>query len=167
MKQRFLFVYLLVIAITYSCTSIKVISNKADNYNQKLSNVFVLIQSEAKATKFTNKLSNKLMTAFKNSKIDGRYASKNSLSLETDQEFLNKIKSYNPNQLMIIKQTGISYRTPTIIESIRFKISILEYTSNTVIWKGELEVYGQVGLESSINKSLNKLIQQLKKDSLI
>lgn len=157
----------LLIAILNSCSTVKIASNKADEYTKKLNKVFVLTQSEAKALRITNSLSKKLMDAFKKHGIEGRFDSKNSLSLKTDSEYFNQVKIFNPNQLMIIKQTAINYRSPTIINAISFDVQILEYASNKVIWKGELDVFGQVGVESSIEKSLKKLIKQLTKDNLL
>ena len=167
MKPRYLFIYLLLIATSYNCTTVRVASNKATNYNHKLSKVFVITQSEAKASKVTATLSEKLMEAFKENEIHGRFELKSSLSIKTDTEYINKVKEYNPNQLMIIKQTAVNYRTPTIINAINFEINILDYTSNTIVWKGELEIYGQVGVDTSIERSINKLILKLRKDKLI
>jgi hypothetical protein len=167
MKQKNLIICTLLLSIVYSCTTVKVASNKANNYNKKLTKVFVLTQSESKAVKVTDHISRKLMTAFKDKNIEGRFESKNSLSLTTDAAYQNKINAFNPNQLMVIKQTAISYRSPTIIDAISFEINILDYTSKVIIWKGELEIYGQVGVKSSIEKSFRKLIKQLKKDALI
>ncbi|MBL4642834.1 MAG: hypothetical protein JKY44_04495 [Flavobacteriaceae bacterium] len=168
MKQTYAFIIaVLIITVIHSCTTVKIASNKADKYTKKLNKVFVLSQSEAKAQRITNTFSKKLMNEFKKHGVEGRFDSKNALSLKTDSEYFNKVKIFNPKQLMIIKQTAINYRTPTIINAISFEIQILEYASNNVIWKGELDVYGQVGIESSIEKSLRKLIKQLVKDKLL
>jgi len=142
--------------VFYSCTTIKVARNKADNYHQKLSKVFVLIQSEVKAAKFSNTFAIKLMSAFKEHHIQGEFKEKHNLSLETDAEYLEKVKKFAPKQLMTIKQTAINLRAPSIINTIVFEIQISDTKSNTIIWKGALDIYGQIGLKDTIDKNLKK-----------
>jgi hypothetical protein len=167
MKQKTLFIFAMLFYVLYSCTTVKVVSNKAGNYHQKLSKVFVLIKSEVKAAKFSNTFATKLMSAFKEHHIQGEFTQRHSLSLETDAEYLEKVKKFAPKQLMTIKQTAINLRAPSIINTIVFEIQILDSKTNKIIWKGELDIYGQVGLEDTIDKSLKRLIKKLTKDELI
>jgi len=168
MKQtNAMIIALLLITLITSCTTVKITSNKEVKYTKKLNKVFVLTQSDAKALKITNALSKKLMKEFRTHEIEGKFISKNSLSLKKDSEYITMVKSFNPAQLMIVKQTAIHFRAPTIINAISFDIQILDYASNKVIWKGELDVYGQVGIASSLEKSFRKLIKQLTKDNLL
>lgn len=167
MKQKSLLIYTILFSVFYSCTTVKIASNKADNYHKKLSKVFVLIETDEKASKFSNAFATKLMTALKKQNIDGRFVQKTTLSLETDKEYLQKIEKFAPKQLVTIKQTAISYKTPSILNSIIFEINIIDYKTNKIIWKGELDVYGQVGLNDTINKSLKEFLKKLKKDKLL
>lgn len=96
------------------------------------------------------------MNAFKEHDIQGEF----SLSLETDAESFQKIKKFAPKQLMAIKQTAINFRAPSIINTIVFGIQILDTKTNTIIWKGALDIYGQVGLEDPIDKSLKRLLKK-------
>ena len=59
------------------------------------------------------------------------------------------------------------YLSNGIINEVTFEIKIIDSETKKTIWKGELEVYGQLGLNDSINESLKKLIQKLKQDKLI
>ena len=165
--QKHFILSTLLFSIFFSCTTVKITSNKSSNHNQKLDNVFVLLQSEAKAAKFTNTLANKLMLAFKKHNIKGKFSHKNNLSLATDKEYLQQISTFAPNQIMVIKQTAINFRAPNIINTIVFDIKIIDNKTSKTIWKSELNIYGQVGLEDAIDKSLKKLILQLKTDQLI
>lgn len=166
MQKQFILSTLL-FSMFLSCTTVKITSNKSSNHNQKLENVFVLLQSEAKAAKFTNTFANKLMLAFKKHNIKGKFSQKNNLSLATDKEYLQQINTFAPNQIMVIKQTAINFRAPNIINTIVFDIKIIDQKTSKTIWKSELNIYGQVGLEDAIDKSLKKLILQLKTDQLI
>ena len=165
--QKHLILSTLLFSIFFSCTTVKITSNKSSYHNQKLDNVFVLLQSEAKASKFTKNCANKLMLAFKKHNIKGRYTQKNNLSLTTDKEYLQRINAFAPNQIMIFKQTAINFRAPNIINTIVFDIKIIDQKTSKTIWKSELNIYEQVGLENAVDKRLKKMIQQLKKDQLI
>lgn len=167
MKQNSLIIYTILLSVLLSCTTVKIVSNKADNYHQRLSKVFVIIQSETKASKFTKPFATKLMTAFKEHHIQGEFALKHTISLETNAEYNQKIEKFEPKQLITIKQTAINFRAPLIIDAIVFEINIVDTKTDQIIWRGELDVYGQVGLDDTISKTLKKIIHKIKTDKLL
>ena len=167
MKQKHLIILTVLLSISFSCTTVKIASNISRENTSKLNNVFVMIQSEIKASKFSNSFGTSLMSAFKKYDIKGKFETKNTLSFKTDENYLNLIKEFDPNQLIIIKQKAISYRAPNIIDAITLEINILDYSSKKSIWKGELDIYGQVGLKDAIRKSVKKILERLENDNLI
>jgi hypothetical protein len=166
-KQNPIIIYIILLSTLLSCTTVKIASNKASNHHKKLSKVFVIIQTETKASKFSKSFATKLMTAFKEYHIQGEFALKHTLSLETNVEYDQKIEKFKPKQLITIKQTAINFRAPSIIDAIVFEINIIDTKNNQIIWKGELDVYGQVGLDDTINKTLKKLTNRIKADKLL
>lgn len=167
MKLKHLFIFTTLLSISLSCTTVKIASNTSRGNVNKLNNVYVLIQSEVKASKFSNSFGTDLMSAFKKYDIEGEFDTKNNLSFKTDENYLNSIKEFDPNQFIIVKQTAISYRDQNIIDAITLEINILNYPSNKSFWKGELDIYGQVGLKDAIRKSVKKLLKRLENDTLI
>ena len=163
MKKTFL--PLLLVFLT-SCATANLTSNKASWYTKKLSKTYVIANTAKQAETFTRALCKELLFLFEDNSVESDFEIRNPLSLDSEQDVEDRINEFNPDQLILIKQTSL-HSTNGLVDGGQFEISIIEKESKKVVWKGLLDVYGQFGMEMSIKQSLKKLTEKLKQDGLL
>lgn len=156
----------LICMILSGCKTVKIESNKAEWYNNKLTKVYILFNSAEVFQAFSNDLGDDLVFFFNTQGVETKYRVKLPLSLETDEEIKNEIKDFGPAQLIVFTQSLTRNHAGGM-----FEISITETENGKIVWKGIIDIYGNVrhpGIKRILEeKSLSALINQLKIDELL
>lgn len=173
MRKVFLIGVLLVIT---SCATSKITSNKAPDFNEKITKLFIMIKGTDSAEPFFKLFENQLSNFLNIKEIESKTHYFDPLSLESENDVNEKISDYKPNLIMVINQTesrqimnsnGFGWGFgPTNIGG-TFDIKIFQPNSKNLIWRGNLTADGQFGLETSAIKASDKLIKKLIEDGLL
>ncbi|TWJ02532.1 hypothetical protein JN11_01505 [Mucilaginibacter frigoritolerans] len=149
-----------------SCVSTKITSNKDASFNRKLKKIYVICNLGKDVSNFNERLFEGVKKKFteNNITIDGFV--RNPVALETDEDVLNKIRSYDPEALMIIKQTHVTYYNGGPGGGV-FEVSLIDKVSQKNIWKSEIDVTGPWWDEDTSDSIVKKLILKLKEDQII
>lgn len=156
-----------------ACTSSKIVSNKAPEFTEKLSKIYLVMRSASGAKEFSYTFKTKFLKALADRGITSAYHIVDPLSLESDKQINEKIFLFNPQVIMVIAQTesqsysGYNRSTSDNVYGGVFDIKILQPGSDAPIWRASLETHGETGIGSSVDKAVKKLVEQLIKDKMI
>jgi hypothetical protein len=157
---------LLFILALQSCSSARIVSNKDVNYNRKLKKIYVFISSAKDVDHFDDRL---LISLTDKIKLKGVFCEgfvRNPLSLETEEEINKKIDKYNPEALLLIKQTQVTYINGGPGGGI-FEITLIDGETKKNVWKSSLNLSGPWQYDSTIETMVEKLLTQMVQDQII
>jgi len=173
MKRIFLIGTLLVFT---SCATSKIASNKASDFNEKISRLFVMVKGSDGAKSFFERFTTELDTSLAQKGIESKTYYIDPLSLAPENEINEEISSYKPNLTMVINQTearhnvnpyGFSLGYSSTNTGATFDVKIFQPNSKTPVWRANLTADSQFGLEVSARKACEKLIDKLIEDKLL
>lgn len=159
-----------------SCATSKIASNKAPDFNEKISRLFVTVKGSDSAKAFFERFTTELDTSLDQKGIESKTYYFNPLSLDPEKEIHENISSYKPNLTMTINQTesrhnvnpyGFSLGYSSTNTGATFDVQIFQPNSKTPVWRANLTADSQFGLEISARKACEKLIEKLIEDKLL
>ncbi len=166
MKKTTFILAPLILLLFYGCATTSITANKADWYNQRLSRVFIYLNTPKEAEKYSEKLAAGILSEFRQNRTEGESSIRNPLSLEPEAEILEKINEYKPHQLMFIQLTALE-TTNGILTGGNFEVTIIDNETEKIIWKAIIDAHGNYGLSTSIDQILDKLFIKLREDGLL
>lgn len=177
MKKRiisnFFNLIFLISLFSTGCVTSKIASNKAPDFNEKISKVYLVIKSSKGAKEFSYSFKTAFLHALSARGITSDYYVMDELALESDKDINEKISKFNPQVLMVMTQTEAegynsnNFGGSSNISGGVFDIKIMLPESDKPVWRASLEAYGDNGIDVAVKKSVKKLIDQLTIDKLI
>jgi hypothetical protein len=170
--RLFLFVPLIFV-FSASCVTSKISSNKAPDFNEKISKVYFVIKGSKGAKEFSYSFKTAFLHALSARGISSDYYVMDELALESDKDINEKISKFNPQVVIFMTQTEAdSYNTYNLggsnnISGGVFDIKIMKPESDRPVWRASLEASGSNDIDMAVQKSVKKLIDQLTIDKLI
>ena len=159
--------------VSVGCASSKITSNKAPDFNEKISKAYLLIKTSKGTKQFSYSFKTAFLHALSARGISSDYYVMDELALETDKDIDQKISKFDPQVVIVMNQTeaeinnGNNFGTLNNISGGVFDIRIMLPASDKLIWRASLEAYGNSGIDAAVEKSVKKLIEQLTIDKLI
>jgi hypothetical protein len=167
MIKKLLFTTVLTTAfLLQACVTAKITSNKQVGYEKKIKKFFILINGSKEEKNFFAYFSQGLKTKLTTGQVESTSYVRNELSLDSEGDIDKQISDYNPEALMVIKQTVV-HSTNSMVDGGTFEITIIDGESKKPVWKGAFEVYGQFGISDAAQTGVNKLYAKLIEDKLI
>jgi hypothetical protein len=157
---------LFLIVVLQSCYSASIVANKDANYNKKIGKIYVVISSAKDVHHFDDRLLEALTDQIK---LKGVFADgfvRNPLALETDEDINTKINKYDPEALLIIKQTHITYINGGAGAG-TFEIALMDKETKKNVWKSTLYLNGPWYSDGTVDTMVKKLLAQMQQDHLI
>jgi hypothetical protein len=171
MKNIYSIVLLLLLT---SCVTSKITSNKAPDFNEKITKLFIVIKVTDNAKLFFSSFTIKLIASLKERGIELKTHYLRPLSLETEDDINEKIKAYSPNLTMIISQTEsrqtvsrFGFGSTGTTTGGTFDVRIFQPSSKNPVWRANLSVDTSLGLETAAKRANEKLINKLTEDGLL
>ncbi len=166
LRHFLVFFVLLLTVVLQSCYSAKIVSNKDVNYTQKLKRVYVIVSSAKDVKHFDDRLLTALTDKIKLKGVFADGFARNPLSLETEEDINRKINKYDPDALLLIKQTQITYINGGPGAG-TFEITLIDKETKKNVWKSTLNLQGAWQDDSTIDTMVSKLLTQMEQDQLI
>lgn len=157
---------LFLILILQSCFSASIIANKDADYNKKIGRIYVVVSSAKNVSHFNDRLLKSLTDQIK---LKGVYADgfvRDPLTLETEDDINAKINKFDPEALLIIKQTKITYINGGAGGG-TFEITLVDKETKKNVWKSTLNLAGAWYSDGTVDTMVNKLLTQMEQDHLI
>lgn len=161
-----LFAILLQALLFSSCVTTKIVSNKDASYTKKLKKIYIICNLGKDESNFNERLFDTLKNNLLRNKIAVEGFIRNPVALETDQDIIKKINDYDPDALMVVKQTHVTYINGGPGAG-KFEVSLIDKLTQKSIWKAEIDLTGPWWEAASSNSVIEKLIMKLKEDQLI
>ncbi|MFA0961664.1 hypothetical protein AB9P05_07645 [Roseivirga sp. BDSF3-8] len=160
------------ILLLSGCVSTNITSNKAPGYTGKIERLYIMVRGSDSAKPFFNSFNNSLSESLKSRGIETSYYYFDPLSLENEDDVMNKINEFGPNLVMMIQQTESrstmnQYGWGSTNTGGTFDIKLLEPDSKSPVWRANLKADAQFGLTESARRSSEKLIEKLILDKLL
>jgi hypothetical protein len=155
------------------CVTSKIESNKAPDFNEKISKIYLVIKSAKGAKEFSYSFKTAFLHALMEKGVTSDYYIMDELALESDKEINEKISKFNPQLVMTMTQTEskthstYNFGGSNNISGGIFDIKILMPRSEKPVWRASLEAFGENGIDRAVEKSVKKLIDKMKIDKLI
>ena len=167
-KSHFALIFpvLLLTVVLQSCSSARIVSNKDGNYTKKLKKVYVIVSSAKNVSHFDDRLLTALTDQIKLKGIFADGFARNPLSLETEEDINRKINKYDPDALLLIKQTQITYINGGAGGG-TFEITLIDKETKKNVWKSTLNLQGAWYEDGTIDTMVAKLLAQMEQDQLI
>ncbi len=157
-----------------SCVTSKITSNKAPDFNEKITKLFIVIKVTENTKYFFSSFTTSFIASLKERGIEVKTHYLDPLSLESESDIDEKITLYNPNLTMIINQTE-SRQTVSVFgfgatgttTGGTFDIRIFQPSSKNPVWRANLSVDSSLELETAAKKANKKIIEKLIEDGLL
>lgn len=157
--MRNITLYLFTILMLQSCApQFKIQTNKAENFNEKIEKVYVLIRlNKRMPANQTEALKSSLEEELTLRNIPNEIEILNSLSLGNEYSLTKEKKK--ENTVMVIKQT---------VPLNKFDVKLFTPTQRDPIWRANLEMtYASVSHKKMMSKFSDSIIQKLTEDGLL
>ena len=160
--------YLIIVFALFlqACVSAKIISNKQEGYTKKFNKIYVIINGTKKSKSFFTQFSAGLQKKLKEKSVESTVYYRNELSIDTDSEINTRISEYDPQALMLIKQTVV-HSTNGVVDGGNFEMSLIDGETKKPVWKADFEVFGSVGMSTAVQTAVTKLCDKLSQDEMI
>jgi hypothetical protein len=155
-----------IIFFLQACASTNITSNKMVGYNKKPKKIFILTNNTSQTNKFCTTLARNFLAKFNEKDIKTAIYIRDSFSLETQEDVDKKINDYNPEALFVLQQTE-SHSTNGRIDGGTFEITLIDTETHKPVWKSEIQISAQYGLDDSINKTIDAVFRKLAEDNII
>lgn len=176
MKRSILLLFLAVLLFG-SCVSTSIRSNKAPDFNEKITKIYLLMRGSDSANDFFFDFRNELNKYFKVKGIEMKSYAFDPLSLETEQQLMERINEYQPQVVMLVNQTEARstsnayygwnlgrYSTPT---GGTFDVQLRGPNEEKILWRASLNTDGNFGIATTATKAAKQLYQKMEEDGLI
>ena len=175
LKSLFIIVGLLLItsALVSGCASSRITSNKAPDYSDKLSKVYLLMRCSKGAREFSYTFKTSLLQALEEKGVQSDYYIVDPLALETEKDIEARVEKYAPKALLLITQTeskthsSYNWGTSGNITGATFDVKIVLPGSGKIVWRASLEASGSHGVDMAVRKTVKTLLDKLAADRLI
>ncbi|WP_157637967.1 hypothetical protein [Flexithrix dorotheae] len=158
--------------LLFGCVTTNITSNKSPGFNEKIRRLYVMERGSESAKLFFSSFNNYLGQSLKNRGVKTKFHHFEPLSLESEDDILQKVNEFGPNLLMVIQQTEgratvNQYGWGTTNTGATFDIKLFKPDSKTPVWRANLKVDASFGLSESAKGSSDKLIEKLVFDKLL
>ena len=169
MKNIYLRYILLLPVIFSGCITASIDSNKNPEFGEKVERVYITMRGAPESSEFFYFFQRKLSEAFKSRGIDHQFHVFKELSLETEEDIMNRISQFDPQVLMLISQTERRSTVGNINSSpgATFDIRIMQPNSKIMVWRASLKTDTFSNLGEGAQISTKKLIERMELDGLI
>ncbi|WDF78130.1 hypothetical protein PQ469_30045 [Mucilaginibacter sp. KACC 22773] len=148
-----------------ACVTAKIASNKQADYTKKPKKIFILLNG-AKASKyFFVEFTRSLQLKLTEKKIESTMYIRDELSLDSEGDINKKITEFNPEALLVMKQT-VSHTTNNYVDGGTFEISLIDGETKKTVWKSVFEIYSQFGLSEAVDTGVKKLYDKMVEDQI-
>lgn len=159
-----------------SCVTTNITSNKAADFNEKISKLFITIRGSEKAKPFFNSFIKEVSDNLSQNGIPSKKHYFDPLSLETEKDVENKIADFGPNLIMVVNQTESrntvnvnntgwgGYGTNT---GGTFDVRIYKPGRENPVWRASLKADSWSQLSETAKKSSILLLEKLTEDGLL
>lgn len=166
MKVKFCFLAaLFLLFIVQSCSTVNIASNKEQGYTKRPKKVYAVVTCNTRAGVFCDGLVKGLQEKLSAKGISFESSKHTSLSLETDDDLNKKIDLFNPDAILMIRQSISGDEMGT------FELTLQDVETKKNVWKSELNVsadaYTSIDNNDVIKKALKTLINKLTADNVI
>ncbi len=166
MKKNLILLSLFLVTCLQACVTVKIDSNKEASYTKKPKKIYILISGAKQAKIFCQAFSDGLQSKFNEKGIQSESYVYNPLSLETDSDIDKRINQYSPEALLVIKQKQV-HSTNGGVDGGTFELSLIDGATKKPVWKSELDVYGQMGMDDALEKSIATVCKKMEQDQLL
>lgn len=164
------------------CTTSKIVSNKSITFNEKLSQLYIVVNGTDSAEPFFKSFTSELVRSLDQKAVKTIVKYADPLSLESENDFNQVINDYKPKLIMTINQTesrqtmnngvnsgfgNFGWGNGSSTTGGTFDVKIFQPNSKNPVWRANLKADGQFGLESSAKKACEKLIEKLIEDNML
>ncbi|RVT98055.1 hypothetical protein EOD41_18380 [Mucilaginibacter limnophilus] len=158
--------YLLILGfmlIFQACGTVKISSNKQADYTKKPRKIFIMSDCAKEGSSFCNFLSGGLQREFINKGIQADFYMRDPLSLDTETDINKKISSYEPDAVLLIRQTVAGYSVGT------YELTLIDGQTKKNVWKSEVSTEsGSYGTDLDVfKKALKIVLNKLTTDEII
>ena len=175
MRKNYLaFTYIgLIIILLSGCATASIESGESNNVKGPYNKIFILISGSPRADKFIEAFSENIIQAISERGTSVEVHVEGRLSLETQAEVDSKINTYNPDVVLIMKQTEAlvngSYGFGSGKGSLAgtFDLRLFEKAEKRPIWRANMKAYGEYGISMAVEKTAKKFIALLEQDKIL
>ncbi|TWJ02531.1 hypothetical protein JN11_01504 [Mucilaginibacter frigoritolerans] len=166
MKKIHHFGLMLILAITFnSCATVNIISNKQAGYTEHPHKIYLTVNCTSEGKIFCSGLATGLKDRFAQKQVQSEIYLRDALSLENDADINKKIIDYNPDAVLMIKQTITGEKLGT------FELTLVDVHTHKNVWKSQLDItagnYSDLNDPGTIDKGLKTVIDRLVEDKII
>ena len=166
--KKFILVFCVASSILMSCVTASVVSNRSPEIEEKIERLYVTMNGAPKSKMFFNSFSRELANEMELRNVDAEFQVFNELSLETEDDLLNKVIKFGPNYVMTIHQTERRTTVALITHpGATFDIKLIDPTTDKIVWRGSLKTDTVSELSEGAKISAKKLIQKLTMDGIL
>ena len=167
-----------VVCFLMGCST-KIASNKATDFSEKITKLFIIVKGTETSQSFLDKLTENFGAHLAENGIPYQKFQMEALSLESEEDIQKKVVEFGPNLVMMISQTesrrttnggfspgfngpGFGFGGGTsAVTGATFDIKLYRPGSQNPVWRGNLKADAQFGLASSAKKANEKMIKNL------
>lgn len=163
----------LIIILLSGCATASIESGESNNVKGPYSKIFILISGSPRADKFIEGFAEKIKQAIADRGTGAEVYVEGRLSLETQKEIDDKINAYNPEVVLIMKQTealvngGYGFGAGKGSLAGTFDLKLFEKTEKRPVWRANMKAYGEYGISMAIEKTSKKFIALLEQDKIL
>lgn len=147
-----------------SCSSVKVNSNKLENYDRKPTRVLIYANTPKTLQNFNQGLTDILASELLLRGVTTSILFKTPVSLPDEYE--KSVRSFSPNAVLIIAPTMLdaNYREAT---AGNFEITLQDLALNKEVWKSSIDIYTNTTLSDAIRKGARMIIKKMEDDQIV
>jgi hypothetical protein len=155
------------------CVSSSITSSKSEKLHGPYRKIFIIIDNSERAGKFVSGFIETTRKELAARNTVSEYYVSGRLSGDTRQEINRKIHVFEPDVVLLMRQTeSYFYRGMTVgsekgSNGGTFDLKLFEKSEENLIWSGQLTAYGEYGISTAVNKASENLISKLVGDGIV
>ena len=163
----FPFKFILLVFLLQSCVTAKITSVKDINYTKKPARIFILVNNSNDTKTFWNESATEMVKGLKGKGVEAVSYVKSNLSLDSEGDINKKINDYNPEAVLIIRQTVTSgsWRGGQY----ELTLTVPEEMDKKNVWKCQFEPRneGAPDIHSAARENAQVILGKLSKDKIL
>lgn len=166
MKTIRLYCITMVLAIAFSsCATINIISNKQAGYTAQPHKIYMVISCSSEGKEFCSGLVANLKQSLAQKQVKTEEYLRDALALESEADINKKVADYNPDAVLIIKQTITGSKMGT------FELTLFDSQLKKNVWKSQLDIstdnYSELDGPATISNSAKIVLNKLIEDKIV
>ncbi|RVT98054.1 hypothetical protein EOD41_18375 [Mucilaginibacter limnophilus] len=166
MKKILLLACTVIVLCLQACISANIQSNKQATYTRQPKKVYFIVNAGSESKKFTANFINSLQKALMAKGIENNGHQYDPLSLDSNEDIEKRINGYDPEALLIIKQTRVTMMNGGAGAGV-FEVGLVDKETKKQVWKGVLDVTGPFTMPETASKAVKTLMQKMQQDKLV